>query len=51
MAKSILLILFSTFLSAASFSQFSPGYYALKDVSVINVISKSEFKVGLLSRR
>ncbi len=41
MNKRIFLILFSTFLSAASFCQFSPGYYALKDVSVIDGISKN----------
>jgi imidazolonepropionase-like amidohydrolase len=39
--KIILLLLFSAFNSISLFSQFSPGYYALKDVSVIDVISKS----------
>ena len=41
MNKRIFLILFSTFLTAASFCQFSPGYYAFKDVSVIDGISKN----------
>ncbi|HTB23798.1 MAG TPA: amidohydrolase family protein [Puia sp.] len=41
MKKVILLLLFSTFLSTTSFCQFSPGYYALKDVSVIDGISKN----------
>jgi len=41
MNRSILLILFSIFYSVVSFSQFSPGYYALKDVSVIDGISKN----------
>ncbi len=41
MKKVILIILFPTFISVASFCQFSPGYYAIKDVSVIDGISKN----------
>ena len=41
MTRTILLILFSGFFYGASFCQFSPGYYALKDVSVIDGISKN----------
>lgn len=41
MRKPILLLLLSVFFSIRSFCQFSPGYYALKDVSIIDGISKN----------
>src|SRR5258708_15175659 len=44
MKKSIVLLLFSISVLTSSFSQFSPGYYALKDVSMIDIISKKVFQ-------
>jgi imidazolonepropionase-like amidohydrolase len=41
MNRALRLILFWTFYSTATYCQFSPGYYALKDVSVIDGISKN----------
>ncbi|MFI5185715.1 MAG: amidohydrolase family protein [Chitinophagales bacterium] len=40
MKKSIVLLVLSMLIILSSFSQFSPGHYALKDVSVIDVVSK-----------
>jgi imidazolonepropionase-like amidohydrolase len=41
MKKPILLLLLSTFCFTASYCQFSPGYFALKDISVIDGVSKN----------
>jgi len=41
MRKIILFFIFQTFLFISSFAQFSPGYYALKDVSIIDGISNN----------
>jgi imidazolonepropionase-like amidohydrolase len=40
MNKLILLFLFSTFYFTYSYCQFSPGYFALKDISMIDGVSK-----------
>jgi imidazolonepropionase-like amidohydrolase len=41
MKKSVVLLLLLISISMSSFCQFSPGYYALKDVSVIDGFSKN----------
>ncbi|HEY4935032.1 MAG TPA: amidohydrolase family protein [Puia sp.] len=41
MKKSILLFLISVFYFTGSYCQFSPGYFALRDISIIDCISKN----------
>jgi imidazolonepropionase-like amidohydrolase len=54
MSKQILLLILVIFYFLPSFSQFSPGYYALKDVSVIDGISnnvKSHYTIVIHNNR